>query len=85
MPATEGVPVVVAMEDYLRRGVAARAPTTPEHAPPCARVTVPTRSQTRAGAPVVTDLDARYPRCATPCAHPDALGDLRAEIAFTPA
>lgn len=35
VPATEGVPVVVAMADYLRRGVArAAAPTTPEYAPP---------------------------------------------------
>lgn len=35
VPATEGVPVVVTMADYLRRGVARPlVPTTPEYAPP---------------------------------------------------
>ena len=60
------------------RAAARRRPSTRR---PCARVTAPRRSQTRAGAPVVTDLDARYSAlCDAVRAHPDVPADLRAEI-----
>ena len=56
-----GVPVVVAMEDTPASGVArVAAPTTPGVSRrPCAWVTAPTRSQTRAVRLVVTDPTPR--------------------------
>ena len=81
VPATEGVPVVVAMADYLRRGVArAAAPTTPEYAPPVrAGDGADEVADAGGNAPVVTDLDTRYsalcdavrapPTCPRTCAR----------------